>query len=251
MTRRRLVLAGLAVAAVGAFGLGEVAVAGDVAPPPIDLMLEPLPDDTDTLSDDQVRDLIEDLIALGLSAPVVDGEGSSSLTGPCGGFAFSFDGDGAILDAAMDVGDGSPPQDIKDGGQAFTESNPYVVDTAGKVIYIGFAPRTGNGPKDHTYTLDVGGVQVASGGDPNPNEKNRNAGTIFMDEELPFPITAKFKASGSMEAGGSPFCKGEGYVEINGNGLLDPLGLAGLGLAAVGLLGLLFNAPPARTWKAG
>lgn len=255
MTRRSRWLASALLAGGAALAIGGTAEGGDVAPPPLDdlvldEMLEPMPDDADTLTDEEAEALVETWISLASNLPVADTETSSSLTGPCGGFAFSFDGDRQLIDAAMDTGDGSPPQDLDDGGQAFTSGNPFVVDTDGFVTYIGFAPRTGDGPMDHTYELSVGGVQVASGGDPNPNAKNRNAGTIFMDDELPFPITAKFSASGNLKAGGTIFCEGEGHVEINGNGLGDPAGLAGLGLTLIGVLGLLFNAPPARTWKA-
>jgi hypothetical protein len=214
----------------------------------IDDFTEPVPDDAEELTDAETDAIITDLMGLATLLPVASGDDSSSLTGPCGGFAYSYDGDGTLIDFAYDLGDGAPPQDGMDGGQAFTSGNPFVVDTSGKVTYLGFAPLSGDGPVGHTYSLSVGGVEVASGGDPNTNAKNRNAGTIFMDDELPFPITAKFSASGWMKSN-IPECRGEGHVAINGNGLLDPAGLAGMGLTLVGLLGLLFNAPPARTWK--
>jgi hypothetical protein len=250
MARWRRLCGGLAVGSALAFAAGGLASAGEdgggVDELLIDDLTEPVPDDAEALTDAETQAIIDELIVLAGLLPVESGDGSSSLTGPCGGFAYSYDGDGKLIDLAFDLGDGSPPQDGIDGGQAFTSGNPFVVDTDGKVTYLGFT--TGGAPMDHTYALDVGGVQVASGGDPNTNENNRNAGTIFMDDELPFPITAKFSASGSMQSS-LPECVGDGHVEINGNGLLDPAGLLGMGLTLIGLLGLLFNAPPARTWK--
>ncbi len=249
---RHAVRGAIALIAAAALLGGTPARAGDSPPNQaiVDEILAMVPDDADNLTAEQEQSLIDGLAGLAGALPAASGSGSSNLTGPCGGFAFSYDGDGAVIDAAFDLGDGAPPQDLLDGGQAFTSGNPFTVDTDGRVTYFGFAPRSGDGPENHSWNLDVGGVQVASGGDPNEGKKNRNAGTIEMDEELPFPLTAKFPASGEMTSN-LETCSGSGYVEINGNGLLDPVGLAGLGLTLLGLVGLLFNAPPARTWKAG
>lgn len=186
----------------------------------------------------------------GAVTPPTEVSGSSSLTGPCGGFAYSYDGDGVLIDAAMDLGDDGPPIDVFDGGQAFTSDNPFLVDASGQIVYFGFAPRDGDGPQDHTYSLQVAGFTVADGGDPNPNLKNRNAGIIDIGDELPFSLTLRVQAGGSMQSANLAPCDGEGYVELRGNGLTDPLGLASLGVMGLGLLGLLFNARPARTWRA-
>lgn len=183
-------------------------------------------------------------------AQPVGTSGSSSLTGPCGGFAYSYDEDGVLIDAAVDLGDGGPPIDALGGGQAFTSDNPFLVAAEGQVVYFGFAPRSGDGPQNHTYSLSVAGVTVADGGDPNENMKNRNAGVIDLADELPVTFTAKFQASGRMDSENLEPCDGEGYVELRGNGLTDPVGLASLGLVGVGLLGLMFNARPAHTWRA-
>ena len=176
--------------------------------------------------------------------------GSSSLTGPCGGFAYSYDEDGVLIDAALDRGDGEPPVDALGGGQAFTSDNPFLVSAEGQVVYFGSAPLTGDGPQNHTYSVDVAGITVADGGDENENLKNRNAGVIDLGDELPLTFTAKFQASGRMDSENLEPCDGEGYVELRGNGLADPAGLASLGLLGVGLIGLMFNARPARTWRA-
>jgi hypothetical protein len=224
---------------------GPAAAQGDDV---VDEIVTRMPDDPDALTDEELATRVDEIVELASGLAPGSGDGSSELTGPCGGVAFSYDSDGALIDAAYDLGDDAPPQDLLDGGQAFTSGNPFLVDAGGRVTYLGFAPRSGDGPTGHDWSLSVGGVQVASGGDPNTSGKNRNAGTIDVADELPFSITAKFPASGSMTSS-LPTCTGEGHVEIDGNGLLDIPGLTGIGLAAIGLAGLLFNARPARTWR--
>lgn len=240
-----------AAAFFGAFS--GAAFAGDEAPPPVDQQvldqiaaLAP-PADIDDLSKDDGQALYEQVSGLAAQLPADASDGSSSLTGPCGGVAFSYDGDGALIDAAYDAGDDAPPQDLVDGGQAFTKSNPFVVDSAGHVIYYGSTG--GDGPVDHTYELSVMGVKVASGGDPNSLGNNRNAGVIDMAEEVPFPLSFKTSASGWMKSANLAECTGEGYVEIHGNGLLSVAGIVGMVALLAGLIGILFNARPATTWK--
>ena len=208
-----------------------------------------VPENADDLDPEAIEAFLETLVPF-LNAEAPETGGSSSLTGPCGGVAFSFDGDGNLIDSAYDLGDADPPQDLLNGGQAFTSDNPFLVDSGGKVTYVGFAPQSGPGPQDHTYSLDVAGVEVASGGDPNVNQKNRNAGTIDIGDELPFGIDVKFEASGRMDAPDFESCIGEGHVEFDGPGLLGPVGLVSMGLTAIGLAGLFF-ARPARTWRQG
>jgi hypothetical protein len=227
--------------------------AGDEAPPPVDQQvldeiaaLAP-PPETDEFSKDDGQALYDQVSALAAQLPADASDDSSSLTGPCGGVAFSYDGDGELIDAAYDAGDDAPPQDLVDGGQAFTKSNPFVVDSSGRVIYFGSTG--GDGPVDHTYELNVAGIEVASGGDPNSVGNNRNAGVIDMDEELPFPMSFKTSASGSMQSANLAECTGEGYVEIRGNGLLSVAGIVGIVALLAGLIGILFNARPATTWK--
>lgn len=190
-----------------------------------------------------------DRLAANVTPPTEPSSGSA-LTGPCGGFAYSYDEDGVLIDAAIDVGDDAPPIDAFGGGQAFTSDNPFLVDAGGQVLYFGFAPSVGDGPEDHTYSLEIAGITVADGGDPNQNLNNRNAGVIDLGDELPISFSARFEASGRMDSNNLPPCEGRGFVEIRGNGLLDPVGLASLGLMGIGLLGILFNARPARTWRA-
>lgn len=174
-------------------------------------------------------------------------DGSSSLTGVCGGVAFSYDADGNLIDAAYDAGDDAPPVDLIDGGQAFTSSNRYKVDTNGTVNYFGFAPRSGEGPMDYKYELKVAGITVASDTEPNSGGNNRDAGTIDMANDLPFAFDALIDASGTLD--GSLSCAGEGKVEFIGNGLISIPGGIGVLVTLVGILGVFINARPARTWR--
>lgn len=229
-----------AATAIAALGIGSAVVAQDDAGIP--------PSNPGEFDPDSGQAEFDRLVTT-VSPPTEPGR-SSALTGPCGGFAYSYDGDGVLIDAAMDAGDDAPPIDVFGGGQAFTSDNPFLVAADGQVVYYGFAPREGDGPQDHTYSLSVAGITVADGGDPNPNLKNRNAGVIDLGDELPFSLTLKVEAGGTMESANLPSCDGSGFVEIRGGGLADPLGLASIGVLGLGLVGLLFTARPARTWRA-
>jgi len=186
---------------------------------------------------------------------VPDFGSGSKLTGVCGGFAFSYDSNGDLLDAAFDAGNDDPPIDIGGsnlGDQAFTAGNPFEVDTEGLVTYFGFMPRNGDGPLDHHWEIKTQGISLDKGGDPNPNGKNRNAGIVDLANDLPSALKANFKAkiSGRLdEASGIGPCIGEGHVQFNGP-FLNVVSAAGLALAGFGVLGLLFNSRPAYTWKA-
>jgi hypothetical protein len=235
---------------------GGAAEAGDLPPPSIDdealdeireLIPEGDPGEYDL---DEADMLFGQLVELtGLSTEVDDFGSGSTLIGPCGGFAFSFDSDGRRIDAAVDGGDDGPPLDLLEGGQAFTSDNPFRVDTRGVVVYFGFSPRSGDGPMDHRWSIKTSGISLDSGGDPNTSGNNRNAGVVDLAEDLPVKFSAKVKVEGEMTAENLAPCVGKGHVEFIGNGLTDPVGLAGLALLGGGLFGILFNARPARTWK--
>ena len=185
----------------------------------------------------------------GESTSVVAFGDGSELSGPCGGWAYSYDKNGELLDAAMDAGDGSPPFDIVDGTQAFTAANPFRVDPRGIVQYFGFAPQVGDGPRDHSWFIKTSGISLDKGGDPNPQLKNRNSGLVDLAEDLPVKFTAEIKVEGEMMSANLATCVGRGHVSVEGNGLTDPVGLAGLALLGGGFFGLLFNARPAFTYK--
>jgi hypothetical protein len=235
---------------------GGSARAGDVAPVSVDDQIL-----------DQIRadipegepgewDLVEGdgefgrLVALlGQTTNVAEFGDGSQLSGVCGGYAYSYDNNGNLIDAAVDLGDDDPPIDLLDGGQAFTSSNPFKVDTRGVVTYFGFSPQVGDGPLNHTWYVKTSGISLDEGGDPNSNLKNRNAGLVDLDNDLPVKFSAKVKVEGQMTSDNQPPCIGKGHVEFLGNGLTDPVGLGALALLGGGIFGLLFNARPARTWK--
>ena len=247
MTRWRWLGGCAATAAIAGLMMGVPAGAQDESLS--DAIASLVPEDADALNEDEVDQFLADMMSF-LDPANAETGGGSKLTGPCGGFAFSFDDEGNLIDAAYDLGDDAPPQDMLNGGQAFTSGNPFTIDTDGKVTYIGFAPQSGAGPMNHTYNLKVAGVEVDSGGDPNTNGKNRNAGTIDIGPEMPIDLSVKFKASGQMDAPEFTSCIGEGHVEFDGAGLTGPVGLIGLGASAVGLAAL-FVSRPARTWRSG
>ncbi|MCB2223829.1 MAG: hypothetical protein KQH83_06595 [Actinobacteria bacterium] len=148
----------------------------------------------------------------------------STLVGPCGGLAISYDEDGISLDAMIDLGDDSPAIDVFSGDQAMTSGNPFVIDPGGTVVYWGFTPDlptfslAGEIPSvdygeanpsfhDHSWTVAVMGISADRGGDPNQRDKNRNAGLVDLGEiftEVNVPgidlteLNAKVKAKGAI-----------------------------------------------------
>ncbi len=199
-----------------------------------------------------------DLEAIGLDT-VVEADKGSKLIGDCGGLALSYDGDGKLIDVAVGVPSnegGGPNGAVVDiygsgfGKRAFTSGNPFEVDAT--VVYIGTLPRDGDGPREHNWTIKTSGISLDKGGDPNANGKNRNAGEVDLDSVpsllLPsgiFPITANLTSQNNLS------CTAEGWIIFKGSNPLVSLPSAAAALFGVtGLVGLLFNARPAITWKA-
>ena len=213
------------------------------------LVPEGEPGDLDVTQGDTIYQQIA--AEVGKSTAVADFGDGSELSGPCGGFVWSYDGDGKLIDAVADLGNDSPPIDLLDNKQAFTSSNPFKVDTRGVVAYFGFAPQTGDGPREHSWTIKTAGVSLDSGGDENANAKNRNAGIVDLGEELPLGFSFKTQVSGELVSENLAPCLGDGWVEFDGGFPLATVpGIVGSVLLAGGLIGLLFNARPAMTWKA-
>jgi hypothetical protein len=245
---------------------------------------------------EEFQDLVADRIA------GFDTTGAASvLVGPCGGLAISYDENGMSIDAMIDLADDDPPVDVYTGEAAMTSGNPYKVDPGGVVAYWGF---TNDAPTfsvageiagvnygdpapayhDHGWTVAVMGVSADRGGDPNQQDKNRNAGLVELGEILgdvdagPIDLTelrADVKAKGAIidlyaagdpngrrlpddfdqasieaEAAGAEYCFGEGWVAFVGSG--PPLAATAVAaiLAAAGFAGLLFNVRPAQSWRA-
>ena len=245
--RKTIALLGLTLG----FGLatGGASYAGTEPPFPLDELEALDPTNEDFNIEDAEAEFAELAALVAASTDVGDFGGGSSLTGPCGGFAFSYNEAGERIDAAIDLGDGGPPIDLISGGQAFTSGNPFKVDTQGVVTYFGFMPQTGDGPMKHSWSIKTSGVSIDSGGHPNDAGNNRNAGIVNLKDDLPIKFSAKVQISGSLTSENLAECAGEGYVEFQGDGLVGPLGLLGLALLGGGIVGLLFNARPAMTYK--
>ena len=193
--------------------------------------------------------IFQQVAALAALITTPAGEGDESrLTGPCGGFAYSYDEDGFRLDAAADLGDRAPPIDLLDGGQAFTQDNPFEVDTGGVVLYYGFAPRDGQGPIAQHWMLHTSSGSVHDGGGPNLHGINRRVGVIDVDHHVPFDFSARVEVDGDLTSQNLMACVGEGYVEFVGGGLISPIGIVTLAIFAVGLVGVVVHARPTTRW---
>ena len=132
--------------------------------------------------------------------PAFDTTGDdSTLVGPCGGLAISYDRNGLSIDAIVDNGDDGGLIDVYTGEQAMTADNPIKIDPSGVIAYWGFtrdipefslAGEIGSvdygepAPAfhDHSWTMAVMGISTDRGGDPNQRDKNRNAGLVLLNE---------------------------------------------------------------------
>ena len=189
-------------------------------------------------------------------AATLPADSGSALVGPCMGIAASMapeDGGFRVIDIAADFNDAGPPIDVfepLDGNtfaQAFTSGNPYKVHVDGFVIYAG---RADPAPINHKWEILTYGISVDKGGDPNPKAKNRNAGTVNLNEDLPAgaKVNALFFIKAEMFADGGFSCMGSGYFETTG-GSRTLEGAGAVLVLAMGV-GALFNTRPAKTWKA-
>ncbi|HTH04430.1 MAG TPA: hypothetical protein VL916_01120, partial [Ilumatobacteraceae bacterium] len=194
---------------------------------------------------DEADAIYEQLAGLAALTAASGGGGSGSrLSGPCGGFAYSYDDNRFIVDAAADLGDDAPPIDLLDGGQAFTSENPFRVDPDGVVLYYGFSPRDGQGPVDHHWTITTSGGSGDDGGDPNLEGANRHVGVIDVGAHVPFDVSVRVEIDGDLVSQNLAACTGTGYVEIVGRGLLSPIGILAVAVLVVALVGLVVHARP-------
>ena len=211
--------------------------------------------------DDRVGEVTEEGFLEAVSGEFDPADTGSSLTGPCKGVVISYDSEGMSIDAMFDRGGDDPAYDVY-GHQAMTRDNPFEVDTGGVLVYFGSTiPETFH---NHRWFIKAEGLFGDDGGDPNPRDKNRNAGSVDFGDLLPFQFTALIQAKGAfvdgwgadalpeMDVYPEPNCTGNGWVKFVGpNPLLTPPGMLAALLAAAGFTGVLFNARPALSWREG
>lgn len=202
--------------------------------------------------------LYEGFVVVASTSTISDEDSSSELTGGCFGIAMSFapaaeGSDWELIDFAADFDDESPPVDMVDSkfssgeiSQAFTASNPFLVDWNGFVAYAG---KTEPPPINHTWYIDIQAISIDAGGDDNPQAEDRNAGTVSF-ENVSVPDAAKvnglFYIEGDMVADGGFHCAGSGYFQTQGG--VPLAGGIGLVLVLASGIGATFNARPAKTW---
>lgn len=184
-------------------------------------------------------------------------DGGSKLQGHCAGVAISYDGDGAVIDAAVGIGSGGDGLLVDtfgdgQGERAFTTGNRFQLRTDGQVIYYGYLPYGGgDGARNHVWKIKSGALSFDSGGDDNPDGNNANAGVVDFAENIPGPLrfTGTIGVTGDLFSTNGLWCVAQGHAEFGGG--FPPIagGLATL-LVAGGALGLLFNSRPAVTFKA-
>jgi hypothetical protein len=197
-------------------------------------------DDVD-LAERRYDALVDALERVTTTSNFADG---SEFTGPCGGWAFSYDDDGELIDAALDTGTSAPPVDLVDGGQAFTSDNPYEIDPDGVVAYYGFAPADGEGPRNLVWDVSASGINVDAGGDTNPTLANRMSGVLHLGDDIPFKMSARVHMDARIRSDNLATCLADGHVVFHGSGLSGPVGIGALLLVGGGLVGLLVHARP-------
>ena len=160
----------------------------------------------------------------------------SSITG-CSGTAQSLDAAGNVIDSAKAAG--GEVVDTSGGGPAFTRSNPFLVDNEGVITYEG---KTATVITDHRWHVSMLGLQVVSGGSANAGRRADYSGTFDFAAEMPIKFTGLVRVSGDLTgAGGS--CSGDGYVKVQGAPMSSPVTWAGIALAGLGGLALIFSLP--------
>jgi hypothetical protein len=137
----------------------------------------------------------------------------------------STDGSGAALDTASS------------GANDSTQADPFEVDWNGSVSYDG---STNVVIKNYTYGIAVFGVPTPlQGGGTNDDENTDGNGSVSVAANSPFRAAGLYYVSGSYNGEGGS-CTGSGWFRLLG----DPIGtvpwIAGLLLAVLGVLGLVW-----------
>ena len=174
------------------------------------------------------------LAAAPVAAAATNPPGGADLSGSggCKVSATATDKDGNLIGAVTAPGGGGPSQD-----------RPFVVSSDGNVHYEASSAAV---LKHHSWHVDVFGVPVMRGGDPNDKNEQSASGDVNPGKVLaglPFKVTGLFFVSGGITADGGLECSGNGWAKLDGqpagSGLFD----VGLLLALIGLAGVLWALP--------
>lgn len=165
---------------------------------------------------------------------------ASSLSG-CSGTVTSYDAAGRVLDAAS-ARDGVLT-DERDGGQAFTADNPFVVDHGGSVVYQGTSDAV---ITDHHWKLTLLGVPVATGGSANASRTTSADGRFEFGAYSPIAFTGLIRVAGRVSGQGGS-CTGDGFIQVQGDPATSPVVLLGGASLLAGIACLFWSLPRAGT----
>jgi hypothetical protein len=154
--------------------------------------------------------------------------GAVELEGGCTGSGVSVDGDDQQLDEAT-----APSNDVG------TEDRPFEVDYDGTVEWEGDTPVPFN---DHSWHIDVMGVEVKSDGDPNGDDETTSDGTEVVEDYLPFKVTGLYYVTGEITSGDGS-CSGNMYVELVGSPTGTIPWLAGIVFTGLGVALVVLSYP--------
>jgi hypothetical protein len=138
--------------------------------------------------------------------------------------AISFRSDDSLLDSVVSGADDS------------SQTDPFQVDWAGQVHWVG---RTTSTITNNSWHVDVFMLPTPlRGGDANPRSNKIGDGDIDVGANVPFRFTGLYYVSGEFSGDGGS-CAGSGWVRLIGNPLASvPFWIAVL-VALVGLVALI------------
>ena len=161
------------------------------------------------------------------AADPVDAGVDFAGTGGCTGAAVSRNADGEILGVLR-------------GDLTASPDDALPVARGGTVEYQG---RSKQLMTDNEWSVAIGGVPVKNDTGANADEKRQTAGTAQVDDYLPVDLTGTMKVNVAIDAGDGSDCTVVTWITVDGNGFTSLNGLVGLGLLALGLVGLALSLP--------
>lgn len=143
--------------------------------------------------------------------------------------------------AAISVGpDGRPKGSVVvPGGPPSSASKPLHVDSDGTVEWQGSTDAV---IRDITWTAKLFGVTVHSASGANAAGKTSDEGVEDVGDYLPFKVTGLYHIDFHLEGDGGE-CTGDLWVKLDGNHFGTVPWIAGVGLIALGAVGLWLARP--------